>query len=84
METENSFQYFRGREAMGRGEARDSCTRLRGLSRAAWLKGWDDEAALRGQQRQRTPEEEAEAAEARAWLANELENWKKEQNTCAK
>ena len=78
MNTENSFQYFRGREAMGRGESRDSCTRLRGLHRAAWLKGWDDEAALRGRRRERTPEEIAAAAEAAAWLAEELEKWKQE------
>lgn len=78
MKTENSYHYFRGREAAGRGEGRDSCTRLRGLNRSAWQRGWDDEHAIRAQQRKRTPEEMEEEKEVREWFAEELEKWKKE------
>lgn len=76
MDTENSLWYFRGREARGMGQGRDSGTRLRGLHRSAWLRGWDDEAALRGRQA-RTPEQAAEHAEAVAWLDKELVDWEK-------
>jgi hypothetical protein len=79
MKTENSYQYFRGREAMGRGEGRDSCVRLRGLNRSAWQRGWDDEQALRGQRAERTPEQAAERAEAVEWFKDELAKWMAEE-----
>lgn len=78
MKTENSFQYFRGREAAGRGECRDSCTRLRGLNRSAWQRGWDDEQALRAQKRDLTAEQKAEKEDAAAWFAAELAKWQAE------
>ena len=76
METENSFWYFRGKEARGNGDGRETC-RARGLNRRAWLAGWDAEDRMRAEARrnERPAEVAQENEEGREWFARELEKW---------
>lgn len=80
MKTHNSYHYFRGKEAHGRGESRDSCARLRGLNRVSWQQGWDDnaEAVAQANLAKRPPEVAAENEEAKAWFERELAAWRAE------
>ena len=78
MQTENSFHYFRGKEARAQGEGRGRGERMKNaLARRSWLAGWDAEDAAQ-MKALRPAEMEEENNEARKWFDEEVRKWELE------